>query len=96
MTNLEMLIWGISHIAENHDLYCDTNYEEEGEVCIYGDCNVPTLNDVRMLCEDLGIDEYNIDSADYCIDIYLDRSWLNETANKEYIKGEELWKRNER
>ena len=45
-TNLEMLCWGIQHIAENHGFHANVNYEEDGEVCIYGGCNVPTLSDV--------------------------------------------------
>lgn len=38
-TNLDMLLWGIKHIAENHGFKASTDYEEEGQVCI---CQPPT------------------------------------------------------
>lgn len=93
MTNLEMLVWGIKHIAENHKLYADVDYEENGEVCIWGGCNVPTLCDVEMLCEDLHIDRECIESNSCGIDVFIYDSWYEEWGEKPYEKGFELWRR---
>lgn len=93
MTNLEVLIEGIKEIAQNHNFGCDTNWEEEGEVCIFGGCNVPTLSDVMMLCEDVNIDSSCIESSEFGIDVFLDDEWLAYTANEEYVMGTEMWKR---
>ena len=93
-TNIQMLVWGIKHIAENHGFKANTNYKEDGEVCIYGGCNVPTLGDVHQLCEDLGIDTYEcVDSSDCGIDVYISEEWWENKANKPYEKGMELWRR---
>ena len=93
MTNIEMLVWGIKHIAENHKFNADVNYEEEGEVCIWGGCNIPTLCDVEMLCEDLHIDRECIESSEYGIDVFIYDSWYQEWGEKPYEKGYEFWKR---
>ncbi len=92
-TNIEMLCWGIKHIANNHGFYADTAYEDEGEVCIYGGCNVPTLADVRMLCEDLGIESKFIDSNDCGIDVWIPADWMENESGKQF-DGMCLWKRN--
>lgn len=92
-TNIEMLCWGIGHIAKNHNLNAYTNYEEDGEVCIYGGCNVPTLSDVQMLCEDLGIDKTNIESGECGIDVFIPADWWENKAQLPYKKGFELWRR---
>jgi hypothetical protein len=93
MTNIEMLVWGISHIAENHGFNADTNYEEEGEVCIWGGCNVPTLADVQMLCEDLHIENECVESNECGIDVFIAEEWWDKYANEPYTKGMEFWRR---
>lgn len=93
MTNIQMLVWGIKHIAKNHGLNAETDYKSEGEVCIWGGCNIPTLSDVRMLCEDLHIERENIVSGDYGIDVYVSEDWWKTYAKKPYEKGMELWKK---
>ena len=92
-TNLEMLIWGIEHIAKNHGFESNTNYKEENEVCIYGGCNVPTLADVSMLCDDVGIESSWIDSSEFGIDVFIPEDWYNKKANLPYKKGLEFWRR---
>lgn len=74
----DVLAWGMQHIASNHGLKTSLNYEEDGSMCIYGGCNVPTLSDVQMMCEDLGIPQENIDSSEFGIDIYIDWDWTQE------------------
>jgi hypothetical protein len=94
MKCIEVLCWGIEHIAQNHNFGSDVNYEENGEVCIYGGCNVPTLSDVGFLCEDLGIDRSFIDSSQYGIDVWLPMDWYDGKGQKEYKPtGMEMWKR---
>jgi len=92
-TNVEMLVWGIQHIANNHGFKSCTDYEEDGEVCIYGGSNAPTLCDVQMLCEDLGIDKSNIEETSCGIDVFIPADWLDNKANETYKKGFELWRR---
>jgi hypothetical protein len=91
MKKIEVLCWGMEHIAQNHNFKAVTDYEEtHGEVCIYGGCNVPTLGDVESLCEDLGLPRQNIETSDFGIDVWLD-DWNGE---EEYtVTGHELWKR---
>lgn len=94
MKKIEVLTWGIKHIAENHGFNASTDWQEEGEVCVWGGCNVPTLSDVQMMCEELDIEESCIEASDYGIDIFLTDEWLNSVANVEYEEsGLELWKR---
>ena len=91
-TNLDMLLWGIKHIAENHGFKASTDYEEEVEVCVYGGCNVPTLADVQMLCGDVGISERCVYPSSVGIDIEILPDWLEKTANKAYT-GLGFWQR---
>ena len=77
-TNWEILFWGIQHIAENHGFVAHTeDWEDDGEVYIVGN-NVPTLSDVRMLCDDLGIPREYVESNEYGIDVYIPQDWFDE------------------
>lgn len=88
---MEMLIWGIQHIAKNHGFVAHTeNWEEDLEVYILGN-NVPTLSDVQMLCQDLGIPRDYIDN-EYGIDVFLPEDWL-ETKKDLPFKGMCFWGR---
>ena len=98
MTNLEMLKWGLNHIADNHGFSssCE-NLEDEYQVCIYGitqhcDNNIPTYTDVVFLCEDLGIDKSNIYPSSFGIDIDVPEEWITDKGNQEFT-GWELWKK---
>lgn len=90
MTKIEMLCWGIQHIAENHGFEADVNWRGNGEVCIWGGSNIPTEMDVIMLCADLGIGKEYIDFNDYGIDVWLPEEW---DGNAEYTVGLEFWRR---
>ena len=93
MTKIEMLCWGVQHIAQNHGFHSDvTGWETDGEVCIYGGNNVPTIMDVRMLCEDLGIEKKYVESSAWGIDIWIpsEEDW---DGNEEYVQGLEFWRR---
>lgn len=92
MTNLEMLVFGIEHIATNHNAdFSVEDLETEGQVCILLN-NVPTLADVRSLCEDLGIDRENIYPSSFGIDIEIPYDWYENESKKEY-KGFNLWQK---
>ena len=96
MTKLEVLKWGLNHIAQNHEFSADTNWEEEdGVMCIYGGRNAPTLADVRFLCEDLEIpfDAVTSTWAGIDVDTYWD-GWLQEHGNEEYTNAVQWWRKN--
>lgn len=94
MKKIDVLKWGVEHIAQNHGFASTTDYEESGDLCIYGGCNVPTLQDVRFLCEDLGIGNECIESSEFGIDVWLTPEWYDEEGQEEYEpSGMEMWKR---
>ena len=90
-TNLEMLVIGIKEIAKNHGFESDTDWEGNGEVCIFGGCNIPTLSDVQMLCEELMINHSDIDSYGFEIDVLISQEWLKEWAQKSYVPMGQFW-----
>lgn len=84
--------WGVSHIAKNHGFKCETSYEEDGSMAIYG-INVPTLSDVRMMCEDLGFPTSWIYTSEIFGYIEIDiEDWFE--GEEEYLPtGHEMWKK---
>ena len=91
-TNFETLIWGIQHIAKNHGFKALTeDWEEDGQVAICGN-NVPTLMDVQMLCEDIGIGREYIATNHYGIDVYIPSDWY-ETIAHDVFDGDCFWQR---
>lgn len=94
MKKIEVLCWGISHIAENHGFSADTNWEEDGEVCLYGGCNLPTLADVKFMAEDLGIPKDFVEHSEFGIDVFLPLDWYENESEKDYVPtGNEMWTR---
>ena len=89
-----MLVIGIEEIAKNHNHDCITDYKEDACVCIMG-CNVPTLYDVQMLCENIGIDEGDIEHGWYGITIWISDTWYNGKAKEIYQPEHEMWRRNQ-
>ena len=92
-TNFEMLLWGVQHIAEHHGFKYNTEDWEDGMVCIFCSCNVPTLCDVQMLCEDLGIPRNFIESSDYGIEVFIPQDWFD-TKKDIPFNGMCFWQRN--
>jgi hypothetical protein len=77
MKKIEVLAWGIAHIAENHhfDSYNSLNSEDDEKCCgILGD-NIPTTSDVEMMCDDLGIDRDYIDVSIFGICVTMPEDW---------------------
>ena len=94
MRKIDVLCWGVEHIAENHNFNASIEDVTDGNVCIFGGCNVPTLSDVRMLCSDLSIPNECIEISDFGIDIWLTQEWYEEHGKKDYEPtGLEMWKR---
>ena len=93
MTKFEMLVWGVKHIAENHGFKSNTEeWESDGEVWIFGGCNVPTICDVQMLCEEVGIPTDYIETNEFGIDIYIPQDWLELESDKPF-SGLCMWKK---
>ena len=61
MKKIEVLEWGLQHIAANYKMGASTeDLQSEAEGCIYvteehPDVSPAPVNDVQMLCDDLGI-----------------------------------------
>lgn len=92
-TNLEMLVIGIKEIAKNHGFESNTDWRENGEVCIFGGCNVPTLADVKFLCSELMINPSNIESCNEGIDIWIDQEWFDGWSQKAYLPMGQFWRK---
>jgi hypothetical protein len=95
MKKIEVLAWGVQHIASNHrGVDCNTDYEEFQSMSISDD-ELPTVQDARLMCEDLGMER------ERC---YVDRSWgiividvedwADTIGQQEYTPtGHEMWKK---
>ena len=103
MKYIEVLCWGMQHIAGNHKCYASTDYYHDGSVCIFGTTDtggvsMPAKADVRMLCEDLSIPEDCIDISEFGVDVFVTQEWWDNYAKQEYVYPEEcrrndFWKR---
>lgn len=94
MKKIDVLVWGVKHIASNYNVECDTDYEEYGSMSIMA-TRVPILSDARMLCKDLDIpvSDCYVDSSwdTIVIDVY---GWAQQRGQEEYTpSGLEMWKR---
>lgn len=95
MKKIDVLVWGVNHIAANHNTWANTDYQEDGSMCI-GDNHVPTICDTRMLCEDLGIEhgQIEVDNSWCAVTVYLTQEWHDTIGQEEYKPtGREMWKR---
>lgn len=90
--NIDVLIYGLHHIAENHNTTAITNdWKEEQQVCVMVN-NVPTMSDVQMLCDDLGIPRDCIYASFFGIDIELPYEWIEKTSKKAF-NGYRFWEK---
>lgn len=89
MKKIEVLIWGIEHIAINHGFHPGIS-EDEPYYYIWGGNNVPTRSDFEMLCDDLGLPRDYIESDDFGIGVNIPENW---NGDEEYeVTGYEMWK----
>ena len=94
MTKKEMLIIGIKEIAQNHN--CKPlvdNWEDDMCVGISGGNNVPTIADVQMLAEDLGIGREFVYNNDFGVDLDIPYDWYEEEGNEPYVSQCDFWRR---
>lgn len=95
MKKIEVLIWGIKHIAGNHHFSgnCYTDFRT-GETVAYTGRNVPTCNDVRMLAEDLGVSGC-CKSEGFTMRIIVSKEWAETVGQEEFVPamGQMMWKR---
>lgn len=94
MKKIEVLAWGVQHIASNHDANYSTDYEEYQSMSILG-TEVPTVADARMLCEDLGMERERcyVDNSWGIIVIDVE-DWADTIGQQEYTPtGHEMWKK---
>ena len=95
MKKIEVLQWGVQHIAGNHrNVVCNTDYEECQTMSIC-DTAVPTTMDARMLCQDLGMERERCYTDNSWGVIVIDvEGWANTVGQEEYVpSGFEMWKR---
>ncbi len=98
MKKIEVLRWGIRHIAANYNLGADIeSIENDGQACVFVTDEHPTvtpapINDVQLMCDDLGIERGQIEINEYGIEVSVDYAWLR--ANGDYKPtGHEMWKK---
>ena len=103
MKKIDVLVWGMKHIASNYKMsaYVD-ELAETGEACIcvsdeHPDMSPAPINDVQMMCRDLGISDEDVEVDAYGVTVYA--AWYlcgSKTLNEEYVPtGMEMWKRND-
>ena len=102
MKKIEVLKWGLRHIAANYRMgVCVNDLDETGEACIYvtdehPDVSPAPINDVRMLCQDLGIKREDVEVDDYGVTVYA--AWYicgsKSLVEQDYQPtGREMWKK---
>lgn len=97
MKKIEVLAWGVQHIASNHrNVVCNTDYEECQSMSII-DTEVPTVQDARLMCEDMGMERERcyVDHSWGVIVIDVE-GWADTIGQEEYTPtGHEFWKKSD-
>ncbi|MDD6017068.1 MAG: hypothetical protein PUC18_12490 [Prevotellaceae bacterium] len=95
MKKIDVLAWGVQHIASNHGCDYRTDYDEECPQMTIWDDRVPTVMDVRMMCEDLGMPRKSVHVADLWRVTFIDiGEWAGTDGQDEYEPtGYEMWTR---
>lgn len=104
MKKIQVLMWGMNHIGVNHGkrvhsviANSDSLFDEEktkGSLCCSMISNVPTLEDVRMLAERIGIlDCVKVKGFQVCV--IVSKEWMESIGQEEYKPSElfDTWKR---
>lgn len=101
MKRIDVLKWGLRHIASNYKMGASVDdIEETGDCCIYVTEDHPKvtsapINDVQLLCQDLGIKRDDIEVDSFGISIYA-AYYLhsNKALYEDYVPtGHEFWKK---
>ena len=91
-TYKDVLIYGINHIAENHNIRPILEDIDYGQVAVLGN-NIPTLADIQSLCDDLEIPRYCIHTTMFGIDIDIPSEWFKKKAKKVFKNKMCFWEK---
>jgi len=101
MKKIDVLKWGLQHIAANYRMGASVDdLEETGEACIYvteehPDVSPAPVNDVQLMCKDLGIKSDDVEVDGYGVTVYA--AWYisgSKSLLDEYQPtGHEMWKK---
>lgn len=95
MKKIDVLVWGIRHIAGNHhkSSVVYTDYET-GSMILCSGTNVPTTADVHMLAEDVGVSGY-CSVKGFAVEMVLPKQWVDTVGQEEFVPaiGMMMWKR---
>ena len=101
MKKIEVLKWGLQHIAANYRMGASVDdLDETGEAFIYvteehPDMSPAPINDVQMMCRDLGIRDEDVEVDCYGVTVYA--AWYicgDKSLLRDYVPtGHEMWKR---
>ena len=101
MMKIDVLKWGLQHIAANYRMGASVDdLDETGEACIYvteehPDCSPAPINDVQMMCRDLGIQRRDVEVDAYGVTVYA--AWYicgDKSLLRDYVPtGNEMWKK---
>ena len=101
MKKIDVLKWGLQHIAGNYQMGVSVDdLEETGEafICVtekHPDMSPAPINDVQMLCQDLGIKRDDVETDSYGVTVYA--AWYicgSRSLLEEYQPtGREMWKK---
>ena len=96
MKKIDVLKWGMHHIGANHGFKANIVDYEDNYWGIYTGNNVPTMADVQMLCESLGIERNRVvERSPYMVEVQLPKDWPDTIGQEEYTPNPafELWHR---
>ena len=94
MKKIDVLRWGVKHIAGNHHFSGDCYTDQDGRTILYTGSNVPSTADMRMLAEDLGVREF-CHTRGHAVRIVLGKGWVDTVGQEEFVPadGMMMWKR---
>lgn len=99
MRKEDVLVWGMQHIANNYGVKAGIDLKANGAMCVYGRTSPAIINDVKMLCKDIGLPDECVEVIHgFGVDVYLDSNLIQEIGllGQDYTPtGRELWKHKE-
>ena len=92
MKKIEVLKWGVKHIAGNHHYYGNYYTDNAGRTILYTGANKHTTAAMRMLANDVGVDCI---TRGHAVQIIVGRNWVDTIGQEELepTMGMMMWKR---
>lgn len=92
MKKIDVLKWGVKHIGGNHHFGGNYYTGHYGRTILYTGANVPSIHDMQMLAEDLGVD---CTTHGHAVQIIVGRKWVDTIGQEEFVPamGKLMWKR---